>query len=206
MFALPDSEHMKLMKNDDYKEAYEQYEAKMAEAKERLKPEEYKQLEAENKVGIKATLEELAKDVAAGQVAESYAMAYYGQFGNIETKLLWDWLKKNPNGAQGLYLLKSDAFDGVLAIQEGDEKNLYAVNLSVTMKSEPLKGGELDGFGKLEGKKMKAQDKNEETAVVTIAFDGEKAVAVTTEAFKASGWTGAGVVFDGTYIRQAVKK
>ncbi|MCC8058108.1 hypothetical protein [Cloacibacillus sp.] len=38
--------------------------------------------------------------------AEAYATAYYGCFGNIERVLLWQWLMKNPAGAQGLYRLK----------------------------------------------------------------------------------------------------
>ncbi|WP_291956173.1 hypothetical protein [Cloacibacillus sp.] len=47
---------------------------------------------------------EMIKNGAAE--AEAYATAYYGCFGNIERVLLWQWLMKNPAGAQGLYRLK----------------------------------------------------------------------------------------------------
>lgn len=204
-FALTEAEQAELMKDEDYKQAYEQYQAKMAEAKERLGAEEYARLEADNKAGIESTLEEMKEDVASGQLAEAYSTAYYGQFEAIDRLLLWDWLKKNPKGPQGLYFLQSDAFDGSLAIQEGDEPGMYAVTLTVSMKTPPNNSGELDGFGKLDGQKMIAEDKSGEEGQASLTFDADKVTITTTDAFKQSGWAGNGVIFDGVYVRQTAK-
>ena len=204
VFALSDAEHAELMKDEEYKDAYEGYTQRMADAKERITPEEYKQLEAENAKSMEEDLKASEEEIKAGELVQVYSTMYFNQFYRIEQRMLWAWLKQNPTGVQGFYRLESDAFDGILLVEEGDE--LYGVTLTVTMKNEPFNSGELEGPGTLEGSTLKAEDMNDEEAVVTIVFDGDKAALTTTDAFKSSGWAGAGVVFDGTYVRQKTEQ
>ena len=104
--AMP-ARHAEMMKNGDYNEAYVEYSAKMNEAKARLGAAEYEVLEGDNQKIIEASLDELREEIKKGAAAEAeaYATAYYGCFGNIERALLWQWLRENPEGAQGLYRL-----------------------------------------------------------------------------------------------------
>lgn len=191
--------HEEYMKNEDYKNAFEQFLAGMEEAKERLAPEEYKAFDNE----ISEAMETGAiEDMESGySEAEAYLTAYIVGYEQTNRELKRDWLRKNAEDAQGFYWLKSDVFEGYLTLEKGEEENVYAVDISVMMKNEPHNSGDFSGIGKLSGSKMSVLD-SEDTDVITIDFDGETAILTSTGEFKKSSELGEGVILDGEYLRE----
>jgi len=193
--------HATFMENEDYQSAYEQFTAVMSEAKERLSPGEYGELEKEND----ETMAESVKEDIASETPEieAWATAYQMRTVYVGNALTWDWLRKNAKGVQGFYALKSGSFDGYMTIQEGDDKNAYAVYIFAAQKGGAENNGELEGGGVLDGKKISVEyGTDDSSATVTVAFDGETATVTTSDAFKESGWFGANVVIDGEYLRE----
>ncbi|MDR1622941.1 MAG: hypothetical protein LBS00_11255 [Synergistaceae bacterium] len=192
--------HKEFMKNEDYKDAFDQFTAVMEEAKERLSAAEYKALEKENGETIAASVKE---DMGSGtSEADAYAAAYWMRNEQVSRELRWDWLRKNAEDVQGFYRLKSDAFEGYMTLEKGDEENEYAAGISVAMKKEPYNSGDFDGLGKLSDGKMTAANGDEDPNAVTVTFDGETAKVVTSKALKESDLFGAGVTIDGEYLRE----
>jgi len=202
--ALPEK-HEEYMKNEDYKGAFEQFTLGMEEAKDRLTPDEYERLEKEGEKLIAGWVEQNDEGY---EEAEAYGSAYWSRYEQISMELRWDWLRKNAEDAQGFYRLKSDAFDGYLTLEKGEEDGEYAVAIEVVMKNAPENSGSFEGPGKLSGgsrdaraSKMTAMHDDDENAV-TITFDGETAKVDMSKAFKESGWLGAGVTLEGEYVRE----
>jgi len=196
--ALPEK-HEEYMKNEDYKGAFEQFTLGMEEAKERLTPGEYERLEKEGEKLIAGWVE---LNEEGYEEAEAYSSAYWSRYEQVSRELRWDWLRKNAEDAQGFYRLKSDAFDGYLTLEKGDEDGEYAVAIEAVMKKDPENSGGFEGPGKLSGDhKMTAMHDDDDNAI-TITFDGETAKVVMSKAFKESGWLGAGVTLDGEYVRE----
>ncbi|MDR1611899.1 MAG: hypothetical protein LBT97_03840 [Planctomycetota bacterium] len=106
---------------------------------------------------------------------------------------------------EGYYTLKSDAFDGYLTVEQTGGENFYAVHIFAIQKGGANNSGEVDGGGKLVGNKILVEYGGgipDPDATVEVIFDGETAKVATSEAFKGSGWLGAGVVLDGEYARE----
>ena len=66
--------------------------------------------------------------------------------------------------------------------------------------------GELSGKGRLKDGVAEFVDPEAKEARMTVTFEGDTATVTTSDEFKESGWCGMGVVLDGTYVRQKVKK
>ena len=196
--ALPKN-HKEYMKDEDYKNSFEQFAAGMKEAKERLTPDEYKALENVTGEAIAASVKEDAESGCSE--AEAYETAFYVGGGYIENELRWDWLRKNAEDAQGFYRLKSGGFEGYMTLEKGDDEGEYAVNISVVMKQEPYNSGEFYGPGRLSGGGMAVYD-SDDTNVITITFDGGTAKLASSREFKESGELGEGVSIDGEYLRE----
>ena len=210
--ALPGN-HEEYMKNESYKAAFDRFALGMEEAEDRLTPDEYEVLEKEGEEVIAASVKE---DMERGaSEADAYETAYWMRYEQVSTELHRDWLRKNAEDAQGFYRLKSDAFDGYMTLEKGDEDGLYAVKIFVTMEREPHNTGEIYGPGKFSGDPRDARTSPREArtgkmtvshfdddSAVTITFDGETAKVETTEALKYGGWFGAGVTIDGEYVRE----
>lgn len=198
--GLP-KDHKEYMKNEGYKEAFEQFTAVMEEAGERLTPDEYKALEKEIDEAMAASVEEdMESDYTE---AEAWETAYFVGNAQVNMQLRWDWLRKNAEDAQGFYRLKSDAFEGYMTLEKGDEKDEYAVEISVVMKKEPHNSGGFDGYGKLAGGKMSVFDHySDGPDVMTITFNADAAKLTSSKAFKESGELGAGVTLDGEFLRE----
>ena len=79
---------------------------------------------------------------------------------------------------------------------------MYAVQIYAIQKNAPYNSGEMDGFGKLNGNAMNAVDKNDDQNPVSITFKGDTATIAEPKAFKESGALGAGVSFDGNFVRE----
>jgi hypothetical protein len=195
----PPEGHEKFLEDEDYKNQFERFTATMEEAKERLAPDEYKALEKETD---KAMAQSVKEDMESGSSeAEAWSTAYIVGAESVGQELTFDWLRKNAKGVQGYYKLKSDAFDGYMTIQEGDEENFYAVYIFAIQERGASNSGEVEGGGKLDGGKILVDYGADEPAA-TVTFDGETATVATSEAFKASGWIGNGVTLDGEYARE----
>jgi hypothetical protein len=195
--ALPEK-HEEYMKNEFYENNFNLFTAAMEEAKERLTPDEYERLEKEGNKLIAGWVEQ--NDEGYSEV-DAYGSAYYDRYEQVSRELKWDWLRKNAEDAQGFYRLKSDAFNGYLTLEKGDEDGEYAVEFDVVMKKGAENSGHFSGPGKLSGGKMAVPHDDIEDAI-TITFDGETAKANASKALMDSGWFGAGVTIDGEYLRE----
>jgi hypothetical protein len=196
----PPANHEKLLKDEDYQRQFERFSAALEDAKDRLTPAEYAELEKQIDEGMAGSIEE---DTESGfSEAEIWSIAYTVGAQSIDQELLFDWLRKNAVGVQGYYELKSGAFDGYMTVEQGDEENFYAVSLYAIQKGGAENSGQVEGGGKLEGKKISVDFGGEEGQTVIVNFDGETAVVETSEEFKDSGWLGSGVVLDGEYVRE----
>ena len=196
--AATPEKHEEYMKDEDYKGAFEQFTLGMEEAKDRLTPGEYAALEKEGNKLIAGWVE--LNEEGYSEV-EAWVSAYWVRYEQISMELRRDWLRKNAEDAQGFYRLKSAAFDGYLALEKGDEDGEYAVEIEAVMKKDPENSGNFEGPGKLSGSKMIAMHDDDENAI-TITFDGETAKVEMSQAFKDSGWLGAGVTLEGEYVRE----
>jgi hypothetical protein len=191
--------HEEYMKDEDYKNAFEQFTMGMEGAKDSLTPDEYKALEKEGEEVIAAAVKaDMESDTSE---PDAYVGAYWMRYEQISTELRWDWLRKNAEDAQGFYSLKSDAFDGYMTLEKGEEEGEYAVAIFATMKRGPHNTGDFEGPGKLSGSEMAVTDFDDMTVMI-ITFDGETAKVQETQDFKDSGWLGAGVTLDGEYVRE----
>lgn len=199
-WAAPEN-HAELLRDEDYKSGYEQYEKIMDEAKGRLSKEEFTKLKADCEASI-------AGDAAAGvkggdSEAEAYSMAYGAANEHVNKELVFDWLRKNAIGIQGFYRFANNGFDGYMTVQEGSGPGIWAVSLFAIQKREPYNSGEVDGEGRPEGGGMAVNyGSDDAAATVTVVFDGETARVETSAAFKESGWLGANVLIDGEYKRE----
>lgn len=114
-----------------------------------------------------------------------------------------DSLRGNATGVQGCYTLKSDALDGCMTVREGDEENFHAIHIFAVQKDGANNAGEVNGGGKLVGNAIAVRYGGDDPdATIDVIFNGETAKVVTSDAFKGSGWLGAGVVLDGEYARE----
>jgi hypothetical protein len=198
-FAAAPEKHEEYMKNEDYKGAFDQFALGMEEARERLTPEEYKNLERKGDEVIAVSVkEDMESDTSE---SDAYETAYWMRYEQVSMELRHDWLRKNAEDAQGFYRLKSASLEGYLTLEKGDEDGVYAVVFDVVMKNDAQNSGSFEGPGKLSGSKMTAPHDDDENAV-SITFDGETAIVETSRSFKESGWLGAGVTIDGEYVRE----
>ncbi|MCR4665755.1 MAG: hypothetical protein K5657_00475 [Desulfovibrio sp.] len=199
VYAAP-ANHDALMADEEYKNAFESYTATLKEAEERLEAKDF----ADLKKSLEAAMTEQVKEDMASDTKESEAWesAYTIALERAKQEIKRDWLRRHPEGAQGFYRMQSKAFDGWLLVEKGDEPDLYAVEIYAIQKNAPNNSGELAGFGKLKGNVMSAVDKNDDQNPVNITFKGDTATIAEPEAFKKSGALGAGVTFDGDFVRE----
>ncbi len=202
------AKHEEFMKNENYKTNYENLAAQIKSMEGNLPPDAYQAFVTANDKAIDALVKEY---VGAGVPEErAYAMVYEERVKDVERESLFDWLRKNATGVQGLYRLQSDAFEGYMTVAvsvESENSDEYEVGISVTMKREPYGSGAFEGFSsKLSDKKITVpyygQEGADDEKAVTITFEGENATVVSSQTFKASGALGARVVLDGTYVRE----
>ena len=134
--------------------------------------------------------------------AEAWSNAYGQGRDSLNRELTWDWLRLHPEGIQGLYRMQSKVFDGWMTVQKKKGADLYGVHISACQKNAPFNSGELTGQGRLKGNAMWAADQSDARNPIRIVFHGETAVITEPESFKKSGILGAGVSFEGDFIRE----
>ena len=118
------------------------------------------------------------------------------------------FLMGNPSGVQGFYVRKGKGGeDGWLKVYNRTLPNLEA-KIEAVRETSPGNAnvGELSGRGRLKDGVAEFVDPEAEEARMTVTFKGDTATVTTSLEFKQSGWCGMGVVLDGTYVRQKVKK
>ena len=198
--AATPANHDALMTDGEYRKAFEAYSTTDQEAGKRLDAQDFA---AVQKV-VQAEMAEWAEmEISAGSSeTEAWGNAYATGRDSLNSELMWDWLRRHPEGVQGFYRMQSKTFDGWMTVRKEKNADMYAVHIVASQKSTPFNSGELDGVGRLKDNSMQVADQSDEKNPVQIAFHGETATIVEPEAFKKSGALGSGVSFDGDFIRE----
>ena len=202
--ALPEG-HEEFMKNEYYKNCFEAFSKVMNEAKEGFTQDEYKAFEKEVFDRISA-YEKTASNVESVLGAEVYGEIYARVIDNFITdELRWNKLRKNPEGAQGFYRLKSETFEGYMAVEKGYEDDYYGVEIYVLNKEQ---SAYFEGLGKLSDGKMPAYYVYESDVefIVTIDFEGDTAKAEANQAWKDMSKEDGDAPIDGEYVREYQRK
>ncbi|MGN1038874.1 MAG: hypothetical protein ACI4P0_05715, partial [Mailhella sp.] len=165
--------HSALMADDEYKKTFEEYSATEQKAEKNLDAKDFAALR-------KSVQKEMEQTVKAGKSegfsdAEAWSIAYAQGGDSLNLELTFDWLRRHPEGIQGLYRMQSKAFDGWMTVRKEKKANLYAVHIVATQKKEPFNCGDLNGFGTLKGNTMQAADETDDKKPVNITFHGETA-------------------------------
>lgn len=197
--ATPEN-HSALMADGAYRKAFGVYAAAEQEAMKRLDARDFAAVQ-------KAVHEEMAEsarlEISAGSSeAEAWSNAYAQGSDSLNRELTWDWLRRHPEGVQGMYRMQSKAFDGWMTVRKEKKADMYTVHISAIQKKAPFNSGELNGSGRLKGSIMQVANQSDDRNPIRIAFHGEKASITEPEAFKKSGLLGADVSFDGDFIRE----
>ena len=195
--AATPANHDALMTDGEYRKAFEAYSTTDQEAGKRLDAQDFA---AVQKV-VQAEMAEWAEmEISAGSSeTEAWSNAYATGRDSLNSELMWDWLRRHPEGVQGFYRMQSKTFDGWMTVRKEKNADMYAVHIVASQKSTPFNSGELDGVGRLKDNSMQVADQSDEKNPVQIAFHGETATIVEPEAFKKSGALGSGVNTDTPY-------
>ena len=198
--AAAPANHSALMADGAYRKAFGAYAADEQEAMKRLDARDF----AAVREAVHAEMAESARlEISTGSSeAEAWSNAYGQGRDRLNRELTWNWLRRHPEGIQGLYRMQSKVFDGWMTVQKKKEADLYEVHISACQKNAPFNSGELTGQGRLKGNAMWAADQSDARNPIRIVFHGETAVITEPEAFKKSGILGAGVSFEGDFIRE----
>lgn len=198
--AAAPANHSALMADGAYRKAFGAYAAAEQEAMKRLDARDFAAVRESRacrkwRIGQAGNIHWLSE-------AEAWSNAYGQGRDRLNRELTWNWLRRHPEGIQGLYRMQSKVFDGWMTVQKKKEADLYEVHISACQKNAPFNSGELTGQGRLKGNAMWAADQSDARNPIRIVFHGETAVITEPEAFKKSGILGAGVSFEGDFIRE----
>lgn len=198
--AAAPANHSALMADGAYRKAFGAYAAAEQKAMKRLDARDF----ATVREAVHAEMAESARlEISTGSSeAEAWSNAYGQGRDSLNRELTWDWLRLHPEGIQGLYRMQSKVFDGWMTVQKKKGADLYGVHISACQKNAPFNSGELTGQGRLKGNAMWAADQSDARNPIRIVFHGETAVITEPESFKKSGILGAGVSFEGDFIRE----
>ena len=142
------------------------------------------------------------------EAPKAYALATEMRTEAIRAAADKAFLMGSPSGVQGFYVRKGKGGeDGWLKVYNRTLPNLEA-KIEAVRETSPGNAnvGELSGRGRLKDGVAEFVDPEAEEARMTVTFKGDTATVTTSLEFKQSGWCGMGVVLDGTYVRQKVKK
>ncbi|WP_455598304.1 hypothetical protein [Cloacibacillus sp.] len=90
-----------------------------------------------------------------------------------------------------------------LAIQQDDEKKVYAISLTVRPDKSPHSAAELgECLGRLMGRTMAVADRGGEEKLFTLTLEGNEIELKTAEGFKDGSGAELGVDPNGRYARQ----
>lgn len=208
--ALTGAEYQEMLKDPGFVAADKALNQAWAEAKKVMPKAAFEALKKEQGAWVaKGRDTEVKEFMKNGMEApKAYALVTEMRMRAIQTAAEDAFLMGNPSGVQGFYVRKGKGGeDGWLKVYNRTLPNLEAKIESVRETSPGNANvGELSGKGRLKDGVAEFVDPEAEEARMTVTFKGDTATVTTSLEFKQSGWCGMGVVLDGTYVRQKVKK
>ena len=208
--ALTDAEYREMLKHPGFVAADKALNQAWAEAKKVMPKAAFEALKKEQGAWVaKGRDTEVKEFMKNGMEApKAYALVTEMRMRAIQTAAEDAFLMGNPSGVQGFYVRKGKGGeDGWLKVYNRTLPNLEA-KIEAVRETSPGNAnvGELSGKGRLKDGVAEFVDPEAEEARMTVTFKGDTATVTTSLEFKQSGWCGMGVVLDGTYVRQKVKK
>ena len=208
--ALTGAEYQEMLKDPGFVAADKALNQAWAEAKKVMPKAAFEALKKEQGAWVAKGRDTEAKEFMKNgmEAPKAYALVTEMRMRAIQTAAEDAFLMGNPSGVQGFYVRKGKGGeDGWLKVYNRTLPNLEAKIEAVHVISpENANVGELSGRGRLKDGVAEFVDPEAEEARMTVTFKGDTATVTTSLDFKQSGWCGMGVVLDGTYVRQKVKK
>ena len=208
--ALTDAEYREMLKDPGFVAADKALNQAWAEAKKVMPKAAFEALKKEQGAWVAKGRDTEAKELMKNgmEAPKAYALVTEMRMRAIQTAAEDAFLMGNPSGVQGFYVRKGKGGeDGWLKVYNRTLPNLEA-KIEAVRETSPGNAnvGELSGRGRLKDGVAEFVDPEAEEARMTVTFKGDTATVTTSLEFKQSGWCGMGVVLDGTYVRQKVKK
>ena len=208
--ALTDAEYREMLKDPGFVAADKALNQAWAEAKKVMPKAAFEALKKEQGAWVAKGRDTEAKELMKNgmEAPKAYALVTEMRMRAIQTAAEDAFLMGNPSGVQGFYVRKGKGGeDGWLKVYNRTLPNLEA-KIEAVRETSPGNAnvGELSGKGRLKDGVAEFVDPEAEEARMTVTFKGDTATVTTSLEFKQSGWCGMGVVLDGTYVRQKVKK
>ena len=208
--ALTDAEYQEMLKDPGFVAADKALNQAWAEAKKVMPKAAFEALKKEQGAWVAKGRDTEAKEFMKNgmEAPKAYALVTEMRMRAIQTAAEDAFLMGNPSGVQGFYVRKGKGGeDGWLKVYNRTLPNLEA-KIEAVRETSPGNAnvGELSGRGRLKDGVAEFVDPEAEEARMTVTFKGDTATVTTSLEFKQSGWCGMGVVLDGTYVRQKVKK
>ena len=208
--ALTGAEYQEMLKDPGFAAADKALNQAWAEAKKVMPKAAFEALKKEQGAWVAKGRDTEAKEFMKNgmEAPKAYALVTEMRMRAIQTAAEDAFLMGNPSGVQGFYVRKGKGGeDGWLKVYNRSLPNLEA-KIEAVRETSPGNAnvGELSGRGRLKDGVAEFVDPEAEEARMTVTFKGDTATVTTSLEFKQSGWCGMGVVLDGTYVRQKVKK
>ena len=208
--ALTGAEYQEMLKDPGFVAAEKALNQAWAEAKKVMPKAAFEALKKEQGAWVAKGRDTEAKEFMKNgmEAPKAYALVTEMRMRAIQTAAEDAFLMGNPSGVQGFYVRKGKGGeDGWLKVYNRSLPNLEA-KIEAVRETSPGNAnvGELSGRGRLKDGVAEFVDPEAEEARMTVTFKGDTATVTTSLEFKQSGWCGMGVVLDGTYVRQKVKK
>ena len=208
--ALTGAEYQEMLKDPGFIAADKALNQAWAEAKKVMPKAAFEALKKEQGAWVAKGRDTEAKEFMKNgmEAPKAYALVTEMRMRAIQTAAEDAFLMGNPSGVQGFYVRKGKGGeDGWLKVYNRSLPNLEA-KIEAVRETSPGNAnvGELSGRGRLKDGVAEFVDPEAEEARMTVTFKGDTATVTTSLEFKQSGWCGMGVVLDGTYVRQKVKK
>ena len=208
--ALTGAEYQEMLKDPGFVAADKALNQAWAEAKKVMPKAAFEALKKEQGAWVAKGRDTEAKEFMKNgmEAPKAYALVTEMRTRAIQTAADKAFLMGSPSGVQGFYVRKGKGGeDGWLKVYNRTLPNLEA-KIEAVRETSPGNAnvGELSGRGRLKDGVAEFVDPEAEEARMTVTFKGDTATVTTSLEFKQSGWCGMGVVLDGTYVRQKVKK
>ena len=210
--ALSDPEYREMMKEPEFAAADRALNEAWAEAKRSMPKSEFEELRKRqrdwNARGRDAEARGLM-DEGGMAALRAYAEVTNSRADHIREALDVALLKALPEGAPGYYVRKGESgeADGWLKVRRRDRSELEAeVEAVLVLGPDNVRSGALSGRGDLKDGIAEIVDPEDQEGRMIVTFEGDQATVATSDAFKESGWCGMGVLLDGTYVRQKLRR
>ena len=208
--GLTDAEYREMLKDPGFAAADKALNQAWAEAKKVMPKAAFEALKKEQGAWVAKGRDTEAKELIEDgmEALKAYALGTEMRTEVIRATADKAFLMASPSGVQGFYVRRGKGGeDGWLKVYNRSLPNLEAKIEAVRVISpENANVGELSGKGRLKDGVAEFVDPEAREARMTVTFKGDTATVTTSLEFKQSGWCGMGVVLDGTYVRQKVKK